>query len=72
MFYLLNEVLVNRLLQSGETISIAATLESDPAHRAGCAGLYPRVPTLPWKVERYAALRLYWRGNAPSLCWFHF
>jgi HlyD family secretion protein len=35
MFYLQNEVLVNRLLQSGETISVAATLEADPGTPSG-------------------------------------
>ena len=35
MFYLQNEVLVNRLLQSGETFSVAATLESDPSTPSG-------------------------------------
>ena len=35
IFYLQNEVLVNRLLQSGETISLVAILESDPSTPSG-------------------------------------
>jgi HlyD family secretion protein len=35
MFYLQNEVLVNRLLKNGETISVAATLQLDPSTPSG-------------------------------------
>jgi HlyD family secretion protein len=35
LFYLQNEVLVNRLLQSGETISVAAILETDRSTPSG-------------------------------------